>query len=96
MPTAAGAETLIAFLAMGLIALICRWVFSPTHTAVRRPSGPADYGLLTPVAHAPTRADALMLRDLLASQGIRASVGREHEVLVFATDAKRAKALVGP
>lgn len=80
---------------MVLVALICRWVFTPTHTGVRRPEPtPADYGLLVPVASAKTRADAVMLRDVLIAEGVRASVSPAHEVLVFAQDAERARALV--
>lgn len=95
VPTARASETVIALLAMLLIALICRWVFTPTHTHVRRPEPTAgDYGLLVPVASAKTHADAVMIRDLLVTEGVRASVSPEHEVLVFARDAERAKALV--
>ncbi len=87
---------LIAIAAMAFIAVICRWVFSPTHTAVRRePPGEADYGLLVPVMTAPTDLDARMLRDLLVAQGVRASLGRDHEVLVFRRDLARARELVG-
>jgi hypothetical protein len=95
VPTARPSETLIALLAMVLIALICRWVFKPTHTGVRRTEpAPGDYGLLVPVASARTQADAVMLRDLLITEGVRASITPEHEVLVFAKDAERARALV--
>jgi hypothetical protein len=96
VPTATGRETVIAVLAMLLVALICRWVFTPTHTRpVRRPVGPPDYGLLVPVALAPSEADALMLRDHLVAEGVRASVNDRHEVLVFSVDLARAKSLVG-
>jgi hypothetical protein len=95
VPTATGRETVIAVLAMLLVALICRWVFTPSHTHVRRPAGPPDYGLLVPVAQAPSEADAVMLRDHLVAEGVRASVNERHEVLVFRADLARAKALVG-
>jgi hypothetical protein len=95
MPTATGRETVIALLAMLLVALICRWVFTPSHTTARRPPPPADYGLLVPVTQAPSADDAVMLRDHLVAEGVRASVNDQHEVLVFATDLQRARALVG-
>ena len=95
MPTATPVESLVAVLAMALIAVLCRWVFSPVHPPVRRSAAAPDYGLLTPVTVAPTAADAEMLRDLLVSQGIRASVGADHEVLVFPPDEARARSLVG-
>jgi hypothetical protein len=79
---------------MFLVALICRWVFTPSYTSVRRHAGPKTYGLLVPVTRAPSPEDALMLRDHLVTEGIRASVNEEHDVLVFATDLDRARALV--
>jgi hypothetical protein len=95
VPTATARETVIALLAFGLIALICRWVFTPAHTSVRRAAGPEDYGLLVPVTRAPSAADAVMLRDHLVAEGVRASVNAAHEVLVFRADLERAKSLVG-
>jgi len=96
LPFARPGEALVAVVAMGLLVLICRWVFSPTHTPPRASDGePVDYGLLVPVTVAATAADAAMLRDLLAAQGIRASVSARHEVLVFERDLERARALVG-
>ena len=79
MPTATPVESLVAVLAMALIAVLCRWVFSPVHPPVRRDPADADYGLLT---------------GLLVAEGIRASVGSGHEVLVFHTDVDRARTLV--
>jgi hypothetical protein len=95
VPTASARESLIAVLAMVLVALICRWVFSPTHNApVRRAAGPEDYGLLVPVTRAPSAEDAVMLRDHLVAEGVRASVNGAHEVLVFRQDLDRARQLV--
>lgn len=95
MPTATARETVIALLAMLLVALICRWVFTPTHTPVRRTADDPDYGLLVPVTRAPSAADAVMLRDHLVAEGVRASVNAQHDVLVFRVDLERARALVG-
>lgn len=95
MPGATPVESLIAVLAMAFVALVCRWVFSPTHTAVRRSEpAPVDYGLLVPVTTAPTDLDAQMLREVLVAQGIRASVSASHDVLVFRRDLDRARELV--
>ena len=94
MPTATARETVIALLAMLVVALICRWVFTPTHTVVRR-KPPRDFGLLVAVHQARSRDDALMLRDHLVAEGVRASVTDAHEVLVFRVDVERARALIG-
>jgi hypothetical protein len=94
VPTATPRESLIAVAAFLLVALLCRWVFSPTKRAVRRQEGPADYGLLVPVVKAPSAEDARMLRDHLVAEGVRAAVSAEHEVLVFQRDVERARSLV--
>lgn len=93
LPFARPGESVVAIVALLLIVLLCRWVFSPTHTAPRA-ERPVDYGLLVPVTSAPTAADAEMLQELLAGQGIRASVSAQHEVLVFDKDVDRARSLV--
>jgi hypothetical protein len=80
---------------MFVVALICRWVFTPSYTRVRRPPGPKTYGLLVPVTKAPSAEDASMLRDHLVGEGVRASVNEENEVLVFSADLARARTLVG-
>ena len=113
---------LVAAGALGVIILICRWVFSTTHrddrTARRlaKVRSRGDYGLLVPVARVRTRDDAEMLRAVLAGAGIRCTIGtaegtaggtaggpaeRSAEaerpglaVLVFRTDADRARDLV--
>lgn len=91
---------LVSMAAMGVIILICRWVFSTderdarTAKRLEKALSSRDYGLLVPVAEAPTRDDAEMLRDLLQEAGVRASISPELEVLVFASDADRARQLV--
>jgi hypothetical protein len=95
VPGATPVESLIAVLAMAFVALLCRWVFAPTHTQVRRTEPrPADFGLLVAVTTAPTAEDARMLRDVLVAQGVRASVSAGHDVLVFRQDLDRARDLV--
>ena len=97
---------LVAAGALGVIILICRWVFSTTHrddrTARRLEKARArgDYGLLVPVAQVRTRDDAAMLRAVLQDAGIRCTLGEVAgdspalSVLVFRADALRARDLV--
>lgn len=89
---------LVAFAALGVILLLCRWVFSapapkPTPTIPATATG-GDYGLLVPVASVRTGDDAEMLRSLLQGAGIRCTVTPGGEVLVFRADASRARELV--
>jgi hypothetical protein len=99
---------LVAAVALGVIILICRWVFSTTHrddrTARRlqKLQARGDYGLLVPVAQVRTPDDAEMLRAVLQDAGIRCTVGEagrtgaapDLAVLVFRADADRARDLV--
>ena len=97
---------LSALLALGVILLICRWVFSTGHrddrTARRLAAARArgDFGLLVPVASAPTAAEAQVLRDRLRDAGVRCTTAEGADgrpsVLVFRVDAERARSLVGP
>jgi len=99
------AGPLVAFAALVVLILICRWVFSTTHrdertarrlVALAAPRG-GDYGLLVPIATVRTRADAEMLRAVLREAGIRCTVSADDEgadVLVFRADALRARDLV--
>jgi hypothetical protein len=91
------AGPLILAVALVVILLLCRWVFTPNHTAPRRPEERGDFGLLVPVAVVRTLDDAQMLRDLLHDAGIRCTVTAADgglAVLVFADDADRARQLV--
>lgn len=96
---------LVALLAMGVLVLLCRWVFSTStrdqRTAARLAKAKArgDYGLLVPVASVRTEEDAALLREVLLQAGIRGTVAEgnvpgERVVLVFRADADRARTLV--
>jgi hypothetical protein len=98
---------LVAAGALGVIILICRWVFSTTHrddrTARRLAKARArgDYGLLVPITRTRTLDDAEMLRSVLRDAGIRCTVAAAGDlpddgtdVLVFRADALRARELV--
>jgi hypothetical protein len=95
---------LVAAVALGLIVLMCRWVFSTSSRDQRvaqqraRAQAAGDYGLLVPVAVVRTQEDADLLREVLRAAGIRgtvaASTGGGLAVLVFAADAARASSLV--
>jgi hypothetical protein len=88
----------VALGALGVIVLICRWVFATPHRstpAVRHENG--DFGLLEPVTVVRTRADAEMLRGVLRQAGIRGTVADAaggFAVLVFRDDVSRARDLV--
>lgn len=94
---------LVATAALGVIILICRWVFSTdvrddrTARRLEKARAKGDYGLLVPVARVRTPDDAEMLRAVLREAGIRCTVAESDEaldVLVFRVDAARARELV--
>ena len=87
----------IAVAALGLIVLICRWVFTPNRPVGRPAATPGDFGLLTSIAVVRTRDDAAMLLELLRDAGIRGTVADAaggFAVLVFPGDVSRARSLV--
>jgi hydroxypyruvate isomerase len=98
------AAVLLALLAMTMRRLNRSLrVFMPRPRPRDRADVADDYGLLVPVATVPTRDDADMLREVLAANGIRATIagappdgtGRAAlRVLVFPDDAARARDLV--
>ena len=91
---------LVAVAALGVIILMCRWVFAPPKARAATLPAPArggDYGLLVPIATVRTGEDAAMLRALLRDAGIRCTVAADADgadVLVFRADALRARDLV--
>ena len=99
------AAPLVALAALGLIILICRWVFSTDvrdERAARRLArarARGDHGLLVPVVTTDDEADGIRLRDVLRDKGLRATVAEGADegtwaVLVFRADADRARRLV--
>lgn len=93
----------VAMLALGVIVLLCRWVFSTGHRDDRvarraKAVSAGDFGLLVPVATVRTSEDADLLRGVLRDAGIRGTLGAAPEggltVLVFRADALRARDLV--
>lgn len=92
---------LTALIALALLVLVMRWVFG---TKRSRRSPPVDagesteLGLLTVVATALLRIDAMHTRARLGAEDIRSSMSRRrdgsYDVLVFHADVDRAKALL--
>lgn len=96
---------LLALVALAVIVLICRWVFSTsdrdrrTARRLEKARSRGDYGLLVPVATVRAEQDAVMLRSALREAGIRGTVTDgegpdERVVLVFRADADRARTVV--
>jgi hypothetical protein len=94
---------LTALVALGVLILVMRWVFSRPRRITSRPvdaSDSAELGLLTVVARALPRAEADRLSDRLRDAGIRASSSRRRDgridLLVFADDLARARVVLAP
>jgi hypothetical protein len=92
-----------ALVAIGVLALATRWVFSSSRRRSGRPVDAADsaeLGLLTVVVSGVARSDALHHRAVLGESGIRSSMSRRQDgtmdVLVFHADADAARILLGP
>lgn len=96
---------IVAVVAMVLLVLLCRWVFSTgdreqrTARRVEKARSRGDYGLLVPVVTVGSQAEAQQRRDVLAGAGIRCTVAEGQApgtvaVLVFRADADRARTLV--
>ncbi len=91
---------LVAFVAVGLFALILRWAFSHGHSLVERRSAPGeegDYGLLVTVAEPGTFMEAEVIRRTLVDHHIRATLAPTRQgprVMVFPQDASIARAVL--
>jgi hypothetical protein len=94
----------VAVVVVCLLAVVMRWIFgsgrSRAAATAQPPAGPADHGLLRPVAELPDRAAGSALRAVLSDAGIRSTLGVRRDgrvqVLVFADDEDRARRLVPP
>ncbi|PZS18593.1 MAG: hypothetical protein DLM57_05990 [Pseudonocardiales bacterium] len=92
-----------ALIAVGILALLTRWVFRSPRRRSGRPVDASDspeLGLLTVIASGVPRTDALRHRAVLGESDIRSSMSRRRDgtmdVLVFHGDADRARLLLGP
>ena len=98
MPVVSSAHFLlgpiVALTALGIIALLCRWVFATDHRASVPADSTRDYGLLAPLTTVRTAEDAAMLQAVLREAGIRSNLTDSLELLVFTTDLARARSLV--
>lgn len=105
------AAPLLALVVVCVLGVLSGWVFGRSRASHRRLRERRDFGLLVPVATVPDPAAADRLQRLLASNGIRGTVAPSGgpvqvsaegdarppglHVLVFPTDAERARALLG-
>ncbi|HEV7192387.1 MAG TPA: hypothetical protein VGN35_04205 [Jatrophihabitantaceae bacterium] len=94
---------LTAVVALGVLALIMRWVFHRPRRITTRPLDAAEsteLGLLGVLASGLSRQEAMQRRAVLGDAGIRSSMSRRRDgtfdVLVFTGDIGRARALLDP
>ncbi|ROP43861.1 hypothetical protein EDC03_1457 [Pseudokineococcus lusitanus] len=91
---------LMAFVAVGVLALLLRWTWARGRSLVpgrARQGAPEDYGLLVAVAEPATFVEAEVLRRRLEDEGLRATLAPTTEgprVLVFPRDAEVARAVL--
>ncbi len=92
----------IALLAVGVLALVMRWVFGSSRPRTGPMVDAADareLGLLHVVAAGLSRPEALRRQAVLAQAGIRASISRRRDggtdLLVFTEDVDRARSALG-
>ena len=94
---------IIALTAVGVLALVMKWIFTPSHRSGQSArvdaSDSNDLGMLSVVATNLSRDAALQTRALLGDAGLRSSMSRRRDgnldVLVFRDDVDRARALLG-
>ena len=93
---------LLAFGGLGLLVLLLRWAFGHGGSLVARPvrpGDPSDYGLLVPVAAPADYPEGERQRQALERAGLRATLAVTQSgprVLVFPSDAQRARELLQP
>jgi hypothetical protein len=93
----------IALVAVAILALIMKWIFTPSHrsgaSARIDASESTELGMLTVVAANLPRTAALQARALLGDAGLRSSMSRRRDgnldVLVFHDDVDRARTVLG-
>jgi hypothetical protein len=95
---------LVALIAVGLLALVMRWVFRPSRPRTGRQADAAEaadaqaLGLLEVLVSGVDRPAAVQVRARLAAADIRSSMSRRRDatmdVLVFRADIERARALL--
>ncbi len=96
------APMITAIVMVGVLALLMRWIFTPSHRTGERArvdaSDSRELGLLSVVATNLARIDALQARALLGEAGLRSSMSRRRDgnldVRVFHADSERARSLL--
>lgn len=86
-----------ALAAVGVLALVLRWIYGSGRALPPPKPSRGDFGLLVPVATGLDAAAAEALRERLAGHAIRATVSPAEGgvmVLVFRADEPRARALL--
>jgi hypothetical protein len=91
----------LAFLAVGVLALVLRWASSTSRTslAARRPARgrPDEYGLLVPVAAPDSLSEGEAIRARLRAAGIHGTLAETEagpRVLVWPADEARARRML--
>jgi len=91
----------LAFLAIGVLALVLRWAYSPRRTTLvaRTPvrGRPDEYGLLVAVASPESVREGEAIRTRLSAAGIHGTLTETQaglRVLVWPADENRARALL--
>ena len=93
-------EPVVAFLGVGVLALVLRWAFGRGGSLVARPARPGrpdEYGLLVPIAAPRTTAEGRTLLRRLEAHGLRATLAQTKEgprLLVFAQDEEQARGIL--
>ena len=89
---------LMAFVAVGVLALILRWAYNGSRRSlverVARPGAADDYGLLVAIASPATYIEGEILRQQLADAGFRATLATTTEgprLMVFRRDEREAR-----
>jgi hypothetical protein len=98
------APLITAFVVVGLLILVTRWVFRPSRPNVvpRRPpdASDGDLGLLTVVLSGLQKQEVADRRAVLSDAGIRSSTSNRRDgtvdILVFSADAEKARIVLGP